>query len=513
MKYRIITLAMAMVLLGCSAPQKPAGTSDEAPVMSSGNSVNPIDFMETLKESGESRPEETPDAEPEETGTDTASASEQAETDPVGEYIIDPSEVKDEGKQVIWAHEPDLGFEGIWDLRAHVYSGIPDTTFNEEVGYAQQFDDITGEYDPDAVIYGDPGMFYGAFKYTPDAVAVSSRGKTGVYDYDGRAVADPYFDGIGYSPVYGFCGSVEGRNGIILSDFRNFLPAEFDIGLGGDPGLGYAVFNGKLVHGFTLEECEPVDSEKDVIQDARGHNCLVQIVEEKDDGWWKNIGWACYSGKVEHQFDIYNKQPLNFINGFISFSDDRIYENSRWMPVGKVGFFSMNGKQITDYIYDDAKWFEEGYCPVMKDGHWGFIDENGNEVTDMIFDEVSTVYDGKAYVGIQGTYGVIDLKNTLNKSIPVTLDTCYPKGLKAARPVPAGKKPDVIPGAVFIRVEKLNARSEPSTKAEKVETVECRRIYPVYEFAEADGYTWYRIGENRWIADKNYKWVVYMANK
>ena len=64
-------------------------------------------------------------------------------------------------------------------------------------------------------------------------------------------------------------------------------------------------------------------------------------------------------------------------------------------------------------------------------------------------------------------------------------------------------------GTAGILVDDLNSRSTPSTSGEKLEPVKIYSEYNVYEVTENEGYTWYRIGENRWIADQNGKWVYY----
>ncbi|MBQ1716057.1 MAG: WG repeat-containing protein, partial [Firmicutes bacterium] len=59
-------------------------------------------------------------------------------------------------------------------------------------------------------------------------------------------------------------------------------------------------------------------------------------------------------------------------------------------------------------IYEDALYFEEGYCPVKKDGKWGLINEDGEEITGFVFDKMSSVYDGKVAVMIDGQFGIIN---------------------------------------------------------------------------------------------------------
>ena len=60
---------------------------------------------------------------------------------------------------------------------------------------------------------------------------------------------------------------------------------------------------------------------------------------------------------------------------------------------------------------------------------------------------------------------------------------------------------------VKVLVDKLNIRSAPSTKAPKKGMTNIGDTYTVYNTTTREGYTWYRIGEDKWIADKNGEWV------
>ncbi len=64
-------------------------------------------------------------------------------------------------------------------------------------------------------------------------------------------------------------------------------------------------------------------------------------------------------------------------------------------------------------------------------------------------------------------------------------------------------------GTIYVRVENLNTRDIPSTSGNKLEKLKEYGEYTVYEITEAEGYTWYRIGDNRWTADKDGQWVSY----
>lgn len=65
-------------------------------------------------------------------------------------------------------------------------------------------------------------------------------------------------------------------------------------------------------------------------------------------------------------------------------------------------------------------------------------------------------------------------------------------------------------GAFRIKVKattNIRIRSLPSTKGKKLGVVHEGDTMAAYEVKEAEGYNWYRIGENRWIADKDGKWI------
>ena len=68
---------------------------------------------------------------------------------------------------------------------------------------------------------------------------------------------------------------------------------------------------------------------------------------------------------------------------------------------------------------------------------------------------------------------------------------------------------DVPLGTVKILVDKLNIRNEPSLQGTIRSTTQTGRIYPVYEIVHADGYDWYRIGKNKFIASKEEEWTTY----
>ena len=53
----------------------------------------------------------------------------------------------------------------------------------------------------------------------------------------------------------------------------------------------------------------------------------------------------------------------------------------------------------------------------------------------------------------------------------------------------------------------INIRSIPSTKGEVVGHYELGQTVYAFETTTAEGYTWYRIGDGKWVADQNGEWI------
>ena len=65
-----------------------------------------------------------------------------------------------------------------------------------------------------------------------------------------------------------------------------------------------------------------------------------------------------------------------------------------------------------------------------------------------------------------------------------------------------------ILGQVVVVVDELFVRSMPSTEGNTPkEFAKMDVVYNVYDIYTDDQYTWYRIGEDQWIADYNGEWV------
>lgn len=67
-------------------------------------------------------------------------------------------------------------------------------------------------------------------------------------------------------------------------------------------------------------------------------------------------------------------------------------------------------------------------------------------------------------------------------------------------------------GTVVSLVEKLRIREKPSTSAREVGYAEKNKTYLVYSATEAEGYTWFEIGDGMYIASKEGEWTTFKKN-
>lgn len=65
-------------------------------------------------------------------------------------------------------------------------------------------------------------------------------------------------------------------------------------------------------------------------------------------------------------------------------------------------------------------------------------------------------------------------------------------------------------GVASVLVSGLNIRSNPNTKATLMGQANAPAKYDVYEITQNEGYIWYRIAKNMWIANDG-NWVSFTA--
>ena len=72
---------------------------------------------------------------------------------------------------------------------------------------------------------------------------------------------------------------------------------------------------------------------------------------------------------------------------------------------------------------------------------------------------------------------------------------------------------DGIIGSAHVMVTDLTIRKGPGVSYEQNGITEYDATYDVYEIAEADGYTWYKVAEDQWVADYLGQYVTYTSKE
>ena len=185
-----------------------------------------------------------------------------------------------------------------------------------------------------------------------------------------------------------------------------------------------------------------------------------------------------------------------------NFSDDILlfYRYDGWNNedgseiVNDFTYINLERKTIASG-YSNAYGFYEGYAAVCKDNKWGYIDKKGNVVIDFIFDKATPISEGKAWVIYKGRTGRLNILDMLNNNVPFTDETL---NVESYTQLPQIK----------ILADNIKIRKEPSINGEHITKVIKDQIFHYTNKKETDGYTWYEIARDMWIADKNGEWII-----
>ena len=322
---------------------------------------------------------------------------------------------------VVWVVKPTSTYSDIGEL---VVTHVPDyyyrvygNPFYNYQGYPQQWQD--------AHVINSKNEVVKEYKYNPGAIAVKQNDVWGIMNMDGQILYSPSVKkrllfGFAEAPISGeghpwvqgisFISKEGDRDAdvwILSKDFKT-IHAKVKLPTVGIRGMAIELKNVKGTLYGGIDGKEVIDKS---IKGIRGS--LIYSYSSIEVG-----GNPIGSIYIDRNGNLI-KQSVYHVNksGFVSANDyyvaSKRFEKSN--SCENLAIANVNtGKPITDFIYEDALYFVDGYCPVKRNGKWGFININGDEVTGMIFDKVSSVYKGKAAVIIDGKFAIINLAQTLN---------------------------------------------------------------------------------------------------
>lgn len=405
----------------------------------------------------------------------------------------------------VWAVEPELEFDNVKPVESYPYATV---LYSTTRGGEQMLvlDSAKEGY----------GSQWNGGKYTPNAVIVDIHGMQGIYDFYGNEL---YPSTIRINTTLFSQGITSG-----LWLHTDSGSSEFVIGASDTATSTAYIFSNDFTSvteaGINEFVNEPINTNQITAKLAIQNGTLGVLYRVRDDSG--NL-------TAEQGFDIYDgtKLPSGAVvpiidgqfteTGYAIIDANGNYVSTVNQSRGKYiegtyinGYYQVADETQTSFVqasnggqisldYHGLGYFSEGYAPVKKYGKWGYINAEGKEVSDFIFDQAEPVYQGRAYVQRGDKWGVLNLQGTLGSNEQVTLTNCY--GTEESDPI----------GSITVNVSGLNFRDNPGTGGSMIGIAMEGSSYPVYEVKKDDSYTWYRIDTSWWLAD-NGSWLTYNQN-
>ena len=338
-------------------------------------------------------------------------------------------------QKVIWAIEPSLEYEDI-DNVIQGYYRQPSRArwYLEMTGYSSSWQNHTSD-----IVN---------VEYPSNMFTCTLNGRYGILNDEGKMILD------GIEPLQSYTGE---KNPLEAKEYYSYVVKQNGVlyQLDQDMTAGEEITHGMMAgdypfHPFVMHQeafvynmymyddesfikpFKEVDESYMNLPDI----CYVPVVGSYTnyvDDVWTGMAKMDKDGNILH---IYDYVPCNgiqntdtLVNGYYVTAHEPVditcMTDMQPKDIAYKDIVSLEtGEIINAEPYQDVLWFEDGYCPVMKDGKWGFIDETGTEVTEFIFEDVTALYQGKSYVKYTGRYGLLDVVGTLEKGTEISSSTC-----------------------------------------------------------------------------------------
>ena len=334
--------------------------------------------------------------------------------------------------------------------------------------------------------------------YEKGGVFIYKHGRFGVMNGNGEVVIDPQYENFTQWSKMMINESI-----VMACELKYDYSSDYCTdawGIGGNyPPLGHMNEDGSITSIFG----ELIDTQT-IYSDAvaagwleEGDSFVFHSIGEDD---FTSIGDYYLVGKdnIMHLADDHNRTVIVYSDNVILFADFITSEDHSNVAYSNYQFCKEDGSILASG-FEEAYGFFEGYAPVKKDGKWGYIDKNGQCITGYIFDKATPLCDGKAWVIYNGRTGKLNFIDIIEHNLPFdekVLDV---------------EKYDVSDDStkwIEVQVDNINIRDMPSTSGKKKSTANTGDIFPYLNTTENEGYTWYQLNQDRWIADKDGEWIV-----
>lgn len=161
--------------------------------------------------------------------------------------------------------------------------------------------------------------------------------------------------------------------------------------------LGNNSFDGCIaLSNIYINDNQPIDlsTKLHIFSSVNKMTCTLYVPTGSKRDYQTAENWKDFLNIVEDNSrlrrEIHNFKVINNANMFenINYLEDSmeiIWKN------GLCGFRSENGQMITDFKYDDASLFKQGFAKVFRFGNVGLIDIYGHEVIDLVYQEIEMI--------------------------------------------------------------------------------------------------------------------------
>lgn len=410
--------------------------------------------------------------------------------------------------EVVWAFPSSIRGQNIKVLAADV-KPLEQIWTLEKTGYPQEWNYAASE---EGFVIGDVG-YKGVPAYIPNAFAYDSESSLAITTFKGEPIKEIENATLFYDPAAGFGVS----SSYYLSGLYRSLEAK--PGIIGKADKDYTLYyDGKLITGIpVLEDGNDYSKGVEVTKEMLlGRNAYALSTDETNNTVY------FYDAEMKQTGQLIlneNQDVVDYTNGFLTIVQD-----------DKYAFYDVaNGKYITEFLFTNYIPFSEEYAGVCIDGKWGLINKQGDFVTALLWDSISNAYNGTVAVEYSGYIGILDVMRSQQNNADITTINCYGSENKeeiiarlSQYPVTETdselkiKIPDNIApteelvkiGTVVYTESNVNIRKQPSKSSERVSVMTSPATYDVYDVVEADGFTWYKIGQDQWISN-NGQWAEY----
>lgn len=199
--------------------------------------------------------------------------------------------------------------------------------------------------------------------------------KYGVINLEGTRILESIYDRIEINPEGTITVTLDNKYGSFDTDGKAILGIEYDYII----SIGDSLIVKKI--------------DKSGLFNLKGEEVISTIYEDI---------------QIAHSVGKYEWEVFNVVNN-----------------EGKIAFFDNNGKQLTDFLYDNVAPGRDGLIPVLKGDKWGYIDVKGKSTIPFEFDYASSFSDGKAAVEVNGERKFINTKGDFieNEDLSYTVDS------------------------------------------------------------------------------------------